>query len=286
MQFTNDIKHKIASLIAAQNYSALDFLLSELSEKLNGDNKKFTDQFREFLTTGAPLFSVFGVDGNGKLPFVTFSSLAGAAFCDGAGDCLNWCYSFKAWRYPAAFYRQCQNAVLLQSESGRQIIAEKLAALVSANKTGKPLDLRLYVDGDFSSDSDFIFWADTLAAHVDDLRAYGYSKSFEIILRCYAAGYSMPDNYLLNLSGGHKYGADIVEKMESLPFVRGHFKAVSIGRKIKSSEHGTKAVNSALRAAYGKKAFTCAGKCGDCTPKGHACGLPTFNDIDIIIAVH
>ena len=47
-------------------------------------------------------FSIFASGGNSKLPFVSFSTIPGAT-CPGAAKCLKECYSFKAWRYPAAF---------------------------------------------------------------------------------------------------------------------------------------------------------------------------------------
>ena len=55
-------------------------------------------KLKAFLLDGEPRFSIMAKDGNGKLPFLAFSSLAGKGFCIGAGDCLNFCYSFKAWR--------------------------------------------------------------------------------------------------------------------------------------------------------------------------------------------
>jgi len=60
-----------------------------------------------------PNYSVFSLNGNSKLPFVSFSSLPGVT-CPGAGECLDFCYSFRAWRYPAAFMRQAQNAYLMR----------------------------------------------------------------------------------------------------------------------------------------------------------------------------
>ena len=73
-----------------------------------------------------PPFSIFAEKGNSKLgpSIVAFSSLPGFD-CPGAGACLfydrgefakGWCYSFKAWRYPLAFFRQLQNSWLLRNE--------------------------------------------------------------------------------------------------------------------------------------------------------------------------
>ena len=55
----------------------------------------------EVFATGTPRFTVFA-RGNSKLPFLAWSSLPGRGFCHGAGACLDFCYSFKAHRYPAA----------------------------------------------------------------------------------------------------------------------------------------------------------------------------------------
>jgi len=237
--------------------------------------RKFLRVLARVIETGNPGFQVFIPDGNDKLPFVAFSSLPGARFCPGAGACLEWCYSFRAWRYPAAFARQCQNAWLLQSPDGRATIANALAAFSDCT-------LRLYVDGDFRTAQDVAFWRDTLVAN-PTIRAYGYSKSLELLTTCEP----MPANYLLNLSGGHRYAPDIEARAASLPYARGAFRAVSIGRRVQSRDHGTRETNAALRAAYGRKAFTCPGKCGACLPNGdHACGSVRFNNVDIIIAVH
>ena len=33
--------------------------------------------------------------------------------CPGAGSCVDWCYSLRAWRNPQAFFRQLQNTLLM-----------------------------------------------------------------------------------------------------------------------------------------------------------------------------
>lgn len=223
-------------------------------------------------------WAIFKNDGNGKLPFAAFSSLPGVT-CPGAGDCVDWCYSFKAWRYPAAFCRMAQNAWLMVYH--RHVIAEAFHAIPSQIKT-----MRLYVDGDFASVADVRFWMELVPAR-PTLEVYGYSKSFRELLE-YTAMFpskAWPSNYLLNLSGGHSHDIDTVEKMKALPITRGTFDAVSIGRKVKSSDHGKPATNKAIRAISGK-VFPCPGKCGSCTPKGHACGSDRFRNIPIVIAVH
>lgn len=234
-------------------------------------------KLRSVVSSGIPAYSIFAMDGNGKLPFICFSSLPGVT-CPGAGECLNFCYSFKAWRYPPAFMRQCQNAFLMRFN--RDAITDALSGIVAKMPDG--FDMRLYVDGDFASVSDVTFWFDVLNQH-PTIRAYGYSKSFDAIL-AYAGAW--PTNYQLNISGGHNADADTIARVKALPITRGEFIAVSIGRKIKSNDHGTPAVNRALRETFKIKAFTCPGKCGSCTGKGHACGMPGLKGLPIIIAMH
>lgn len=226
---------------------------------------------------GEPRFSVFAMGGNSKLPFVAFSSLPGVT-CPGAGACLDFCYSYRAWRYPAAFARQCQNAFMLRF--CRDSLRAQFRSIASQRPDG--FDFRLYVDGDFSSVSDVEFWMDCLRA-APSCRAYGYSKSFAVLL-AYAGMW--PENYMLNVSSGHNSGPDVVDRVMALPITRGEFRAVSLGRTVKSSEHGTAAVNAELRAAVQEKVFPCPGKCGTCTGAGHACGLPQLRGRIIAIAVH
>jgi hypothetical protein len=186
-----------------------------------------------------------------------------------------------------------QNSILMRTESGRGEILAALdsAAAKIARKQTEPaqIDFRLYVDGDFGNRAEFEFWMESIAAR-PELRVYGYSKSWAEISDHAARGGIMPANYQLNLSSGSVHGAHVKRIMESLPITRGEFVAVNIGRSVKSTDHGTKEHNRELRAAYkkqtGRKAFTCPGACGDCTPTGHACGSDRFKGIDVIIAVH
>jgi len=219
---------------------------------------------------------IFKLNGNGKLPFAAFSSLPGVT-CPGAGDCLDWCYSFKAWRYPGAFARQAQNAWLMRHNPAA--IVEAFHAIPHDIQT-----MRLYVDGDFASAADVSLWMELIRTR-PSLDVYGYSKSFTQLLAYHRDWPYWPKNYLLNLSGGHAHDIDTVEKMKALPITRGTFDAVSIGRKVKSTDHGKPATNKAIRAKAGK-VFPCPGKCGSCTPKGHACGSDRFRGIPIVIAVH
>lgn len=229
-----------------------------------------------------PEFSIFALGGNSKLPFVSFSTLPGVT-CPGAGDCINFCYSYRAWRYPAAFARMVQNTYLLRFAPDTIVAAFKAIAA----KRVDGFDFRLYVDGDFSGGNDVAFWMQLLH-DTPNARAYGYSKSFAALLG-YDTAYNgvWPVNYQLNISGGHNATQSMVNYVKALPITRGEFVAVSIGKKVKATDHGTVATNAALRAAFpDQKIFPCPGTCGTCTGKGHACGLPQMKNRVIAIAIH
>lgn len=110
-------------------------------------------------------YNVF-VEGNGKLPFWAFSSLPGASFCPGAGDCLIWCYSFKSWMYPTAFGRQLMNTLLMLHR--RHIIE------YNWRKIPSDVHVRLYVDGDIGNVLELRWWMRQCDAR-SDLKVYGYS---------------------------------------------------------------------------------------------------------------
>jgi hypothetical protein len=270
----------IAAHIATSDLPAASAAIdAALADETGRDWHKHLRKLQATLTDGTPRFSIFAANGNGKLPFVAFSSLPGAGFCPGAGDCLTFCYSFRAWCYPAAFARQAQNAALLQTPAGRTAI---LTALDAFRPDDGALDFRLYVDGDFRNVDDVEFWMVALIAR-PWLRAYGYSKSWRELLD-YSGPW--PTNYLLNLSSGSLHDDATKARVAALPIARGEFIAVPVGYKVKSTDHGSREHQSRLRAAFGAKAFTCPGKCGSCTPKGHACGSDRFRGVPVIIAVH
>ena len=260
----------------ADTLTALQSLISSPLFQSKGWQTTFA-KLRSTFTTGAPSFAIFKMDGNSKLPFISFSSLPGVT-CPGAGECLSFCYSFSAWRYPAAFARQAQNAWLMRYST--ETIANALHEIDSKMKS--QYDVRLYVDGDFSNANDVSFWF-SLIKDTPNARVYGYSKSFAL-LAAYDGNY--PSNYVLNVSSGHNATQSIVDAVKALPITRGEFIAVNIGRKVRSSDHGTVETNKALRQVFGAKAFTCPGQCGACTGKGHACGMPSLKGLPIIIAVH
>lgn len=235
----------------------------------------------------APPFSVFAEKGNSKLPFVAFSSLPGVT-CPGAGECLQFCYSFRAWRQPAAYMRQAQNAYILRFKP--QLIVSAIDSLMRKKKFSSGFDLRLYVDGDFSSVSDFALWQGILKDN-PAIRAYGYSKSFAEILAYADSGASFASNYVLNVSSGHNHDDAMVKRIEALPITRGAFVAVPVARKGRSIDHANiehrKLVQSVTKANTGTaKAFACPGQCNTCTSAGHACGSMKFKGITIGIAVH
>lgn len=238
------------------------------------------NKLADVFASHAPKFSVFALGGNSKLPFVSFSTLPGVT-CPGAGDCINFCYSYRAWRYPAAFARMVQNAYLLRFAPN--VIADAFSLIAADRPNG--FDFRLYVDGDFSGGADVAFWMQLLH-DTPNARAYGYSKSFAALLGYNLIG-AWPLNYQLNISGGHNASPAMVDYVKALPITRGEFVAVSIGKKVKSTDHGTVATNAALRAAFpDQKIFPCPGTCGTCTGKGHACGMSTLKGIKIAIAMH
>lgn len=228
-----------------------------------------------------PTFQLFALGGNSKQPFVSWSTLPGVT-CPGAGDCLQFCYSYRAWRFPFAFARMAQNAYLMRFAPGQIVAAFKAIAA----KRPDGFDFRLYVDGDFSGGADVAFWM-LLLADTPNARAYGYSKSFHALLGFDAAGGVWPSNYKLNISSGHNSPGAVVDAIKRLPITRGEFIAVSIGRKVKSIDHGSPSVNAAIRAKFpGVKVFPCPGACGSCTGAGHACGLPQMKNRVIAIAMH
>ena len=221
---------------------AIDQLLK--NEEVPGWIKEL-GKLREFLDTGKVQFSIFIKDGNIKQPFLSFSGLPGTGFCPGAGDCVNFCYSFRAWRYPAAFCRQVQNTFLLNNQAGQSAILSALDNILATRKFQKMdrVDFRLYVDGDFRSVEDIHFWMTTLRSR-PKIACYGYSKSFLELLGYDTAldvtGDTWPDNYLLNVSGGHRHAQSIVNHVKRLPITRGSFVAVQVGYKV-TSKHQVQA---------------------------------------------
>jgi hypothetical protein len=247
--------------------------------------------------------SVFAMNGNVKLPFVAFSTLP-IVTCPGAGACAGidapggapdlkkaFCYSLRAWRYPAAFLRQCMNTLLLRFN--RRAVIDAFRALP------ENITFRLYVDGDFDSAGTAIFWFNLIRQR-PDVDAYGYSKSWSIIE---SVAHMVPPNYTLNLSSGGLYdSAGNRERMRGYGFVRGDFIALKIegdfarGFARYSDPEYHRATRAAAAAAGLGKVFSCPGDCGGCSGAGHACGAtrPAGGDargafimpLPIVIGIH
>lgn len=246
------------------------------------------ERLQAIIRTNTAKHGVFAKHGNSKLPFVAFSTLP-AVTCPGAGECLQFCYSFRAWRYPSAFVRQAANTWLMRSPEGRKQITSAFYDLYQHKEFRYGFDFRLYVDGDYSSIDDVAFWQDLLR-DAPLVKAYGYSKSLAL-LNAYGKANEWAPNYLVNESSGHNADAETLAEFRKLPIVRGQFIAVNVGHKVGSADHNNPAHKANLRKVFaiqenGRKAFPCPGKCGECTPKGHACGSEAFRNVAIVIAVH
>ena len=233
-------------------------------------------------------FSIWAKNGNSKLPFVSFSSMA-ILDCPGRGECAAWCYSLKSWRNPNALGRQVSNSMLLRSPAGRDLIAREFAQLITET-------VRLYVDGDFDSKETLTFWMDLIKTR-PDIQVYGYSKSWVEFIALHLSDYAWPANYLLNLSGGSRFGEGVRVAMESLPVVRGEFLAVPVDRHhLKNHSYqsrrnaGFPAYARQVRANASQRVFVCTGNCGDClTIAGknqHACGSELMRGKAIAIGTH
>jgi hypothetical protein len=282
---------RIVSAIEDLSYIKSQLLSISRGERKKGSWPYYAAKLLAWLEGGmsgkAP-FSIFVANGNKKLPFFAFSSLA-LADCPGKGTCASYCYSLKAWRYPAAFFRQLQNSLLMRHKKD----AISLAWLqIPAAKT-----VRLFVDGDFPNVETLRFFM-SLCKSRPDLSVYGYSKSWSEFVALDNEGYMWPTNYLVNKSNGSSWvNTGIANAFSALPVVRGEFDAVSVDRGFikskayqskenKGSVEYRKTVREKLKAIY-DRVFACPGNCGNCLPGGrHACGSKDFAGIAIGIGIH
>jgi hypothetical protein len=164
---------------------------------------------------------------------------------------------------------------------------DKIVESFNEIKHGSPF--RLYVDGDFSSVSDVVFWFNLLKSR-PDVQTYGYSKSWDLIYDCREY---YPDNYNLNISSGGKPQQVSKADMLALSITRGEFIVVPVSKlsrerqKIRFSlpEYHSE-VRTNGKALTGVNGFSCPGQCGTCANGSHACGSDKFRGIPIYIGVH
>lgn len=273
---------KMLDLIAvAKTMEEAIVILEDTSKKryIKGAWKKYFPKLINGLFTGKPFLAIIAKKGNSKLPFYAFSSLP-LYSCDNYGECAKYCYSLKSWRYPCALYRQIQNFLLMKFN--------KSAIIADFNKIPNDSTFRLYVDGDFSSREDVLFWFGLLRSN-PTIKTYGYSKSWDLIESC---SDFFPTNYRLNISSGGGTQLVTKEKMLTLSITRGEFIAVKISDTIeKSSKRFAlptyhQEVREAGKLEFGINGFSCPGKCGTCASSNHACGSDKFKGIPIFIGVH
>ena len=164
-----------ASADVAQMKTLLLALIGDDDVKRRGTWAYYANKALLYLDNKAPMSgAIWQLKGNIKLPFAFFSAMPDVT-CSGAGPCLNWCYSFKSWRYPTAYFRQLINTLLMATPHGRQVIATATA------KLPENIAIRLYVDGDFADVGQVNFWMDEIRKR-PDLSVYGYSKSWRELL--------------------------------------------------------------------------------------------------------
>ena len=229
-------------------------------------------------------FAVFK-QGNGKLPFINYSTIP-VSNCPGAGACKTYCYSLNSMRFPTATCSWLQNQILENHYFNR--VALEFKKFISKPKyaQAEKIDFRLYNDGDFSSKELIIKWMELLKDN-KNISAYGYSKSLHLLKELNEEGYKWPKNYLFNISNGGKY--DYLKNVEGIrnhPAKRGEFLAVPLGGKVNVLKITTEQRRQLKNNFPGEKIFICPGLCGSCTSRGQACGLDTFKDKKIVIPVH
>ena len=163
--FNNDIKNQIAKLASKNNKKDIAVILENFINDTNdfkkGSNEYYIAKFLPWLKgeTNKLPFNVFKI-GNSKLPFLNFSTLP-IVTCSGSGACETYCYSLKAWRYPASFLSQVQNTLLMFNFD---IIKNELNKITNKTKFKNldKIDFRLYVDGDFSTIQDLKNWMELI----------------------------------------------------------------------------------------------------------------------------
>jgi hypothetical protein len=123
------------------------------------------------------------------------------------------------------------------------------------------------------------------------LQVYGYSKSWRLLLSYAKSGAAFPSNYLLNISSGGSGTNEERDAVAKLPIARGEFVAIATLKDHGNAYQSRKNAGFAdyardVREQAGRRVFVCSGRCGDCTPSGHACGSEKFRGIPIAIGIH
>lgn len=256
--------------------------------RLRGSGREtYGRRLARFLMSGGKGSAPYGVmqRANVKVPYWQFSTLP-VFTCPGAGECAQWCYSFHAWRYPVPFYRQLQNTLLLRF-SPDHVRSAFLSLPQGAT-------FRLYVDGDFNSLESVRLWMAWLTQR-PDVRAYGYSKSWDLLREYHRSGGAWAGNYVVNLSSGGQ-GYATREEMEALPITRGVFLVLADVRvpKSKPGADTTKRyldpayraqLREAARSAGLDRYFPCPGDCGSCAGGRVVCASGEMG-ITVVIGAH
>lgn len=312
-KYTYNTLKEAARLINMGLYqNAIDIIKSNSNYNVKNESRALTlewhtTSFQAFIDSIkqgkiTPTFNVF-TEGNSKLPFLSFSSLPGKGFCPGAGDCLEYCYSFYSWKHIGAFYRQAQNSILCRHYF--DVIAYELRRIISRGRLLRQskIDFRLYVDGDFQTTTQLANWME-LIRNTPRINAYGYSKSISLFNFLNRKSFEFPSNYMLNISSGGLLSEEDshlllgkIKKQNGESLVRGPFISVPLDKKSSSqvrTKQERKYISKWAKRNNMKKHFTCPGKCGQCLSikvKGkkkniHACGYSAFDGIPIIIPIH
>ena len=222
---------------------------------------------------------------NTKLNFWNFSTLPGEKNCPGAGQCLEICFSFKAQRYPDAFFRQVLNTVMIRHRDGP--LSHLTNAFLSLPYGSR---FRLYCDGDFDSVETVMYWM-SLIGRRKDLDTFCYSKSWlELLAADELMKGQWPDNFVLNESSGSMHGEDVAKQIRKLPIYRGPFSYVKVSNhgleRYDKMEYKREVISVARSEGLKGKLFCCPGKCGKCTSEGPLCALPEMKGIHVVIGGH
>ena len=228
--------------------------------------------------------------GNGKHPFINYSTIP-VTNCQGAGECVKYCYSKNSMRFPLAVTSWLQNQILenhyfhLLEISFKNFINQ--SKYKKALKKNGHINFRLYNDGDFRTKDILVKWMELLRG-LPGVKCYGYTKSLHFLKSLSIEGYKFPNNYKTNISLGGKYdGLKDSNLIKRLNIYRGEFISHKLEKTFKTAQGYKKEDYKTIRQSYkNDKIFICPLVCGSCTSVGHACGSDVFQDKKIIIPIH